>query len=38
MTVVSLDMAYHSFLEVLGRLSPASIRRLSQTVVTQIHA
>jgi hypothetical protein len=38
MTVVSLDMAYRSFREVLAGLTPASIRRLQPNVVTQIPA
>jgi hypothetical protein len=32
--VVSLDMAYRSFQEVLAGLTPASIRRLQSIVVT----
>jgi hypothetical protein len=38
MTVVSLDMAYRSFREVLAGSTPASIRRLQLNVVTQIPA
>jgi hypothetical protein len=37
-TVVSLDMAYRSFREVLPGSTPASIRRLQSNVVTQIPA
>jgi hypothetical protein len=36
--VLSLDMAYRSFREVLAGSTPASIRRLHSAVVTQIHA
>jgi Transposase domain (DUF772) len=36
--VVSLDMAYRSFREVLAGSTPASIRRLQSNVVTQIPA
>ena len=36
MTVVSLDMAYRSFGRFWQASTPASIRRLSHTVVTQI--
>ena len=37
-TVLSLDMAYRSFREVLAGSTPASIRRLQSIVVTQIPA
>jgi len=36
--VLSLDMAYRSFREVLAGSTPASIRRLQSIVVTQISA